>query len=473
MASIFERNGKYCVIYGVKDQNGKWRQKWETYGTKAQAKRRKQEVDYRMQEGTFTVPKCKVLRELLNEYVSLYGKNRWSLSTYCRNESTIRNYILPLIGETKLQDINTRFLEKYYQSLQKMKPVENPMTGKRRTEFLTGSTIRDVHKILRNCFEQAVKWELMERNPAIYATPPKYKGQERDIWTAETVTHAVEVCEDEILSLAINLAFSASMRLGEILGLTWDCVDISTEAVAEERAYININKELQRVSKTAMKELESKDVLFVFPSESRKCKTVCVLKTPKTQSSIRKVFLPASVAERMAAWKKSQDMLKEILGDEYKDYNMVFTSSYGMPYCDSALRKKFNKLIEEYNLPRVVFHSLRHSSITYKLKLNGGDIKAVQGDSGHAQVSMVTDVYSHIIDEDRRKNACMFEEAFYGKKNLNPQIHAAARDKTGSTGSTMTVPEGIDSQLLEKVLSNPEMAALLTALAKSMDTEKK
>ena len=69
-------------------------------------------------------------------------------------------------------------------------------------------------------------------------------------------------------------------------------------------------------------------------------------------------------------------------------------------------------------MPEVVFHSLRHTSVTYKLKLNRGDIKSVQGDSGHAQVSMVTDVYSHIIDEDRKKNAERFEEAFYGKKNL-------------------------------------------------------
>ena len=61
---------------------------------------------------------------------------------------------------------------------------------------------------------------------------------------------------------------------------------------------------------------------------------------------------------------------------------------------------------------------------TYKLKLNGGDIKAVQGDSGHAQVNMVTDVYSYILDDDRRKNAELFEEAFYEKKNLDPQMHA-------------------------------------------------
>ena len=127
------------------------------------------------------------------------------------------------------------------------------------------------------------------------------------------------------------------------------------------------------------------------------------------------------------------------------------------------MRKKFDRLITENNLPRVVFHSLRHSSVTYKLKLNGGDIKAVQGDSGHAQVSMVTDVYSHIIDEDRRKNAQLFEEAFYGGKNLDPQLH-----KEEEEGKTVTVPEGVDANLLQQVLSNPEMAALLTALAKSM-----
>ncbi|MCQ4711936.1 site-specific integrase, partial [[Clostridium] innocuum] len=70
-----------------------------------------------------------------------------------------------------------------------------------------------------------------------------------------------------------------------------------------------------------------------------------------------------------------------------------------------------NKLIKENGLPHVVFHSLRHSSITYKLKLNGGDMKSVQGDSGHAQVKMVADVYSHIIDEDRCINAQRLEEA--------------------------------------------------------------
>ena len=163
--------------------------------------------------------------------------------------------------------------------------------------------------------------------------------------------------------------------------------------------------------------------------------------------------------------KEAQDEMKSFLGSEFHDYGIVLASPTGAPIGETQIRKRFAKLIRDNNLPEVVFHSLRHSSVTYKLKLNGGDIKAVQGDSGHAQVNMVTDVYSHIIDEDRRKNAELFEEAFYGKKNLRPQMG----DATGhQAANTITLPEGVDAEALAKVLGNPEMMALLESLAKSM-----
>ena len=84
--------------------------------------------------------------------------------------------------------------------------------------------------------------------------------------------------------------------------------------------------------------------------------------------------------------------------------------------------------------------------MTYKLKLNGGDIKAVQGDSGHSQVDMVTDAYSYIIE----------------KKNLDPKM----REET--TSQTVDVPDDVDAELLAKGLENLEMKALLASLAKAM-----
>ena len=175
------------------------------------------------------------------------------------------------------------------------------------------------------------------------------------------------------------------------------------------------------------------DVLLVFPTNHKKNSTVRILKTPKTESSVRKIFLPKSVANMLVDWKAEQDEMKEILGDEYMDYN----------------------------LPPVVFHSFRHSSVTYKLKLNGGDIKAVQGDSGYAQVNMVTDVYSHILDDDRRKNAELFEEAFYEKKNLDPQMHVQQENNN-------TVADEVDPELLAKVQINQSKTVKKT-IAKKYD----
>ena len=456
MASIVQRGNRYCVVYQYTNENGERKQKWETYKTSSDAKRRKKEIEYKEEIGTFTVPKCKSLDDLLREYVALYGKATWAMSTYSSNVSLIDHYISPIIGSMKLNEITTRVIEKYYQQLLKTKPVE-PTVGKKKNEYLTAHTVRSIHKLLHSCFEQAVKWELMEKNPTDYASLPKAEYKKREIWTAETLFQALELCDDERLKLCLNLAFACSLRMGELLGLTWDCVEISQEAIEEGKAYIQVNKELQRVSRDTLNKLDSKDVILVFPPMSSRTSTVQVLKAPKTSSSVRKIFLPRTVAEMLIRWKAQQQETIEAFGDEYQDFDLVIAGPLGMPTEAGTINASFKSLIERNDLPKVVFHSLRHSSITYKLKLNGGDVKAVQGDSGHAQVKMVTDVYSHILDDDRRTNAQLFEEAFYSGAGKEPAKEAPAEE-----------PAAADAETLLKLLQNPEMAALIKTLAKSL-----
>lgn len=66
----------------------------------------------------------------------------------------------------------------------------------------------------------------------------------------------------------------------------------------------------------------------------------------------------------------------------------------------------------------MVFHSLRHSSTACRLKLNHGDIKAAQGDTGHSRADMVTKVYAHILDENPKVNAQKPESAFCTNPDL-------------------------------------------------------
>ena len=312
--------------------------------------------------------------------------------------------------------------------------------------------------IVRDLDDDAAIILMVDANLQRESTLPKEEHKTRDIWTAEVLQKALEACDDDILRLAINLAFSCSLRMGELLGLTWDCIDISPTSIELGQASIFVEKELQRVNREAMADLDGKDIMFKFPPTFASTHTALVLKTPKTKTSVRKVFLPKTVAEMLVQRKADIEELKDLFGDEFVDFNLVFCSSNGKPIEGQVINRAFNKLIEEKGLPKVVFHSLRHSSITYKLKLNGGDMKSVQGDSGHAQVKMVADVYSHIIDDDRRLNAERMEAAFYSGRQATPEpVQPAATESSAD-----------DKELLLKLLQNPEMAALLKSLAKTL-----
>ena len=417
MASIQRRGDKYCVVYSYEDKDGSKKQKWETFSTKSEAQKRKKEIEYKQETNEFVVPTSNTLTDLLTEYIDVYGKSKWALSTYSSNVAILNNYVIPIIGDYKLTEINTRFIDRYYQSLLKLKAKRSKFR-KDQDACVSPSTIREIHKILRSAFNKAVTWELMPKNPCIGATLPKENPTEREIWTVETIATALELCTDDILSLAINLAFSCCLRSCEMLGLTWDDVIIDEESCKKKRAYIFVNKELQRVTLQSLEELGNKGVKFIFPMGSEDAKSVLTLKEPKTPSSVRKIYIPETMIEILKERKKQIEELKKIYGIEYFDYNLVVCQANGRPIEANLIQKKFKKLIKENNLPPVVFYSLRHSSITYKLKWNNGDMKSVQGDSGHSSVEMIAKVYSHIIDEDRRVNAETFNDQFYNVKGI-------------------------------------------------------
>ena len=277
MASIIKRKKSYSVVYNYTDENGEVKQKWETWHTHQEALKRKSEIENQQFNGIFIPPNNQTVSEFLHDFVVLYGEKKWSMSTYDSNTGLIANYINPLIGDVAIQQVNTRFVDQFNRTLEKTKPVVN-RNRKPKDESLPAQTRDKIHKLLSCAFKQAVKWEIIQKNPFEFSmyTRPKYK--KRDIWNAEMIRTALDngrMCEGRVLL------------------------------------------------------------------------------------------------------------------------------------------KAFEELREKAGLPNVVFHSLRHSSTTYKLKLNHGDLKATQGDTGHAQIDMITDIYAHILDEDRKVNAMKFESSFY------------------------------------------------------------
>lgn len=235
MASLVQRGKRYYVVYTYENDAGEKKQKWETFATKEDALRRKTEVEYCKSMDSIIIPPCDTMNDLLKEYIAVYGKNTWALSTYTANVKLIQSYIQPYLGQMKLREITARTLEKYYQKMLKTQAVPKCTDKRYQKERpnVSAETVRRIHRLLHSCFEQAVRWDLIPKNPADYATVPKSTKKQRDIWTVDVLMKAVELCEDPKLKLAINLSFACSLRIGELLGLTWSCIDISQKSIRD------------------------------------------------------------------------------------------------------------------------------------------------------------------------------------------------------------------------------------------------
>ena len=189
-------------------------------------------------------------------------------------------------------------------------------------------------------------------------------------------------------------------------------------------------------------------VFFTFLAwKQTNCTTMLVLKTPKTESSVRAVYLPRTVAAALIEAKKQQDKEKMLLGSDYKDFNLVLAQSGGRPYEPRQIDQMLSTFIQENELRSVVFHSLRHSSTSIKLQISRGNIKAVQADNGHAQARMVTEVYAHTNNEERQLLAQKVDEKFFQK----PLLEAAP-------------PAGEMQKVLQILAEKPELMKLLAAM---------
>lgn len=402
MATIVKRNKNYSVIYYYKTEDGKRKQKWEAVETYKEALQRKAEIEYLKAENIFPNIKTgsvkssiKSIEMFMEEFVNSYGKKNWSISTYSSNKSLLGNYIYPYIGKIPVHIITSEQIEEYYGNLFDI------------------NIISRVHKLLKCAFGQALRLKLIKENPFALVDLPRSRYIQKSILTADQIKMLLNYCaeEDYQLYICINLAFACSMRLGEILGLTWN--DVEIKSIEDNSSCVRVNKTLSRANYDTLKELNNKDVIYTFEPQYAFKKSRLILKTPKTTSSNRTIWLPATLAQELNLLKNSVTSTLYMANQFTNKPNLVFVNAQGQPVDIRVIENRFKHALINCNLPVVTFHSLRHSSITYKLMLSNGDIKSVQGDSGHSQIHTTMNIYAHILDEERKKNAKTFDNYFY------------------------------------------------------------
>ena len=464
MASIMKRGNTYSVRYNYKDHAGKPCKGWETFKTKAEAQERKITVEKELLDGTFLVPDTMTVEEMLYKWIPIQSsKHKWSPKTYTQSVAMVQNLIVPYIGKRKVQDLRTYDIEQFYATLsqtpcgQYVHGEKQELTENQKKRLLSSTSIHEVHTLLKTAFSYAVDWDLIHKSP----TPreaPKINTEERTIWDERTMLAALQTIENPALHLAVHMSMILSLREGEILGLQPGDLDFDA---ADGRGTISVNKALQRADKVALSKIDPTQIYHIFPDQREGSSSALVLKKPKTKKSSRTLYLTRPLKEELLAWleKLRQDELA--MDGRYRNCGQLFRLPNGMPVAPEALSKWYRAWRAEHpEFEKIVFHGLRHSSATYQLIESGGNIKAVQGNTGHATTGILMDTYAHTQDKPRLELAEKLEADFYSQDIGSPKS-GSVPVKENLPDSIQITPEGMLKVVRQM---NPEQRREFTRL---------
>jgi len=417
MAYITKRGSSYGVRYTYQDEQGKNCNKWESFSTKEEATNRKKQIEHELANGTFLIPSTITVKEFLMEWLPKQcNKHKWAPCTYQSNLGTVQNLIIPYIGDMQMQKLKPYHLEDLYATLSKTpcgqyyEGKKQVLSGKQKQRLLSGTTIHEVHRLLRTAFQYAVEWGILIKSP-VPVDSPKKSIQERAIWDADEMWAALANMEDPILHLAVHLTLVGALREGEVAGLTPEDLDFEG---ADGTGTFRINKCMQRVQKASLAKTGKGCILQEFEDKREGSTTTLVLKKTKTASSNRTIFMTTVLKEELKHWLKRLEMDEAVEPERYRNSGMLLRLPNGLAVEPILIRKKFIKWQDEHpEFTRIVFHGLRHSSATYQLMISGGDVKAVQGTTGHANANLLVNTYAHIQQDSRKKLGKKFEESFY------------------------------------------------------------
>lgn len=453
MASITKRGNSFAVRYTYTDEKGKVCAGWETCKTETEAKKRKREIEYELDKGTFLIPSDMTVRELLEKWIDIQSrKHRWAPKTYQSTESSIKNLICPYIGDVTVQALTQYRIEEFYSTLsqtpcgQYVQGQRRELSPKQQQRLLSGTTLHAVHWILKSACAYALEWGIIQKSPIPHDAPKK-TTQERDIWSEAEMAAALDTIKDQMLHLAVHLTVVGSLRIGELLGIKPE--DLSFDA-ADGRGLISINKNMQRVRKEALKRTDPQLVLYEFPDHLATSTSSLILKAPKNKHSVRHIFMTEPLKQELRAWLDKLRQDEEAAPEKYQNCGMLFRLPTGRPVEQDLIRKWFGHWKDEHpEFAQIVFHALRHSSATYQLRISDGNIKAVQGNTGHASADVLVNTYAHMQEEPRLALSHRFENEFY---------HHKAGDTAGSSQTAGAQPELTCEALLEIIRAgNPEV----------------
>lgn len=347
------------VTVGRDPGTGKQMQRSITGKTQKEVREKMQAVAVAVNEGTYTAPQRMTVGQWLDVWAADYlGSVKPATVTIYRGN--IKNHIKPALGAVRLDQLHPHTVQGFVNGLE-----------------LSPASVRLAYKVLHMALEKAVELDYIPRNPAERCELPRLEPKEIHPLDDQQMAALLAAAKGGGLEYLVTVALFTGLRLSELLGLTWDSVDL-------QRGTIHVNKQLAR---------RRAGSIFQSPKSGK----------PRT-------ITPAPAV--MAALRKQRARQSEMqlkAGQLWDNpHGLVFTGDVGGPMSHSGTNKRFRALCAAAGLEGIRFHDCRHTYAVNSIRA-GDDIKTIQGNLGHATAAFTLDRYGHFTERMARDSAARME----------------------------------------------------------------
>jgi integrase len=369
---IRERSpGHWAIVIDVPSQDGKRKQRWSSFrGTKREAQIERARLIAELKNGTAVEPCRMTVTAFLERWIE-HMRGQVSPRSHERYAEIARKNLAPLLGGFTLTKLQPAHISQAY--------AKALTSGRRDGQGgLSARTVTHMHRVLREALQQALRWQILARNPADAVKPPKVERKQMKVLDADATAALIEAARPYRIFVPILLGVLCGLRRGEIAALRWRSVDLET---GQLRVVASIEQ-----TKAGCREKETKS------------------------GRDRVLALPAMlVAElRRHRAEQAQELLQ--LGIRLTDDSYVVAQADGTPLQPNSLTHGFADFLDAHGLQRVRLHDLRHSHATHLLAA-GIHPKIASERLGHSKVGITLDLYSHVLPGMQAEAAAAVDSA--------------------------------------------------------------
>ena len=292
-----------------------------------------------------------------------------------RLEESVRIYIKPTLGKVPLTKLTPQQIQRLYAQMLEKWGVPR---------------VQKVHVALHKALQDALRIDLVARNVADLVDKPKAQHIEMQVYTPEQAQQLLDAARGDRLEAMYVLMLTTGCRLGELLGLRWEALDL-------ERKELHVS--------SVLKEVKNKRSLG----------------RPKTPHSRRAIPLTQLAVNLLHDHHTRQTLERLQNGHGWNPHHLVFCTKTGTAYSMTNWhRQQYQPLLKRAALPYIRPHNLRHTAATLLL-LDKVPAIVVSRMLGHANVAFTLQTYGHVLAEMREEARDAMERRFGSVLATNPE----------------------------------------------------